>query len=71
MKLNDFTRFYYEQRYNETNEDYVIRVFMNDTLVKEKVNSNPKECENVIVYTGDAWYRTSNVIVKDLKIGFL
>jgi len=69
--MNVFTKYYYEQRYDEVQQDYVFRVFFNDTLIASHVNSNAYEYENVKVYTGNDWYLVSDVIIKDFKFGSL
>jgi len=70
-RMNVFTKYYYEQRYDEVQQDYVFRVFFNDTLIASHVNSNAYEYENVKVYTGNDWYLVSDVIIKDFKFGSL
>jgi len=69
MEFNVFTNFYYEQRYDRTEEDYVVRLYVNDILVKTGMNSFADEYENVKVYTGNAWYPSTDAVVKNFKFG--
>jgi len=69
MKMNVFTNYYMEQRYNESVNKYFVRVFVNDSLIEEKINSNPYEYENIKVYMSDQWYQPPDVIIKDFKFG--
>jgi len=67
--MNVFTNYYFEQRFNEAQGKYVVRLFINDIVVKTAVNSMAYEFENIKVYTSDEYYPTCNVIIKDLKFG--
>ena len=70
IPLNAFSRLYYEQRYNTTTQKYVIKVFINSTLVNEIVNNDARDFDNVHVYLSDPWYAAEeSVIIKDFKYG--
>jgi len=69
IPLNVFSHFYYEQRFNETTQKYVIKVLINDTIVKEIINNDVRDFQNVSVYLSDPWFSPANVIVKDFKYG--
>jgi len=71
IAMNVFTNFYYEQKYNVTIGNYVVRAFINNTLVSSDINRNASVFHNVKVYTSDPWHEPLDCIIKDFKFGFL
>ena len=45
-----------EQVFNLTKSKYLVRFYVDRLLIDEKENSQPKEYQNVKVYTCDPWY---------------
>jgi len=71
VPLHVFSHFYYEQRFNVSSGEYIIKVFINNALVKEVANSDARDFSNVKVYLSDDAHPQSDVIVKDFKYGIL
>jgi len=71
IPMNVFSYFYYEQRFNATIQEYVIKVFINNTLVKEVINNDARDFQNVKIYLANSWYDPADAIVKDFKYGIL
>jgi len=69
--MHAFSHWYYEQRFNTTSQKYVIKVFINNTLVNEVVNENAVEFQNVKLYVSDPWSQKPDVLIKDFKYGVL
>jgi len=69
MAMNVFTSYYYEQRYDENLGNYVLRVFVNNTLKHTKTSTSAYEYQNVKVYVGSPWTNSVDAIIKDFKFG--
>jgi len=71
VPLHVFSQFHYEQRFNASAGKHVVKLFIDNTLVKEAVNNDPRDFQNVKVYLSDDWKSASEVILKDFKYGIL
>ena len=69
VPTNVFIPVYYEQRFNATTGNYVIKTFINNTLVNEVVNNDARDFQDVKLYIGNPWYESPDVIIKDFKYG--
>jgi hypothetical protein len=53
-------------------QKYIIKVFINGTLVSQKVNYDARDFLDVKLYLGDPWHSPRpNVLITDFEYGIL
>ena len=47
---------------------YYYQVFVDGTMIRNVVNTDPREFHNVKYYGSDNWYTQANAMIKDVKL---
>ena len=66
LKINEWVHFRVTQTFER--HEHVYRVYMNNQLLKTKVNKKPEEFKEVDVWVSDNWYEASPGYVKNIEI---
>jgi len=69
IPMNVYSHLYYEQKINPTLGKHVAKAYVNNVLVNEFINNDPKDYNDVKVYVSHPLLMAADVVIKDFKYG--
>ena len=66
LQINEWVHFRITQTFER--HEYVYRVYLNEQLLKTKVNNKPEEFKQVKVWVSDNWHSATHGYVKNIQL---